>query len=264
MAETKIFNRGLPRELTRDFLDELYVRYNRRELIHPDPLEFLFHYEDPSDREIVGIVASTLANGRVAQILKSVSRVLDRMGPSPSRFLSDASLSLLLHTFEDFKHRFTTGEQLSALLFGVKQTIECYGSLERCFVKHMGSKDTSILPALAAFVEVLNGKNSGKMLLPSPRGGSGCKRLNLFLRWMVRCDAVDPGGWGSVSPTRLIVPLDTHMHRIGLATGFIERKQADLKTAIEMTEAFKAILPDDPVRYDFALTRLGIREGMDP
>ena len=102
-------------------------------------------------------------------------------------------------------------------------------------------------------------------LLPSPSAGSACKRLNLFLRWMVRQDNVDPGGWDSVSPAKLIIPLDTHMHRIGRRLGLTPRRQADLRTAIEITEGFRGICPSDPVRYDFALTRLGIRrdEGVE-
>jgi len=97
-------------------------------------------------------------------------------------------------------------------------------------------------------------------LLPDPRLGSACKRLNLYLRWMVRRDAVDPGGW-NVPPAKLVVPLDTHMHALGRALGLTDRRSADLRTALEITAAFRAIAPDDPVRYDFALTRLGMRGG---
>ena len=100
-------------------------------------------------------------------------------------------------------------------------------------------------------------------LLPDPDRGSACKRLHLFLKWMVRVDAVDPGGWTVLPPSALVVPVDTHMHRIGLALGLTERGQADIRTALEMTEAFSLVRPDDPVRYDFALTRFGIRPDLD-
>ena len=102
------------------------------------------------------------------------------------------------------------------------------------------------------------------MFLPSPDGGSACKRLNLFLRWMVRKDNVDPGIWQSIPASHLIVPLDTHMHRIAKAMGLTSRKQADIQSAIEITGAFSFIRPADPVRYDFALTRLGIKPGTPP
>jgi uncharacterized protein (TIGR02757 family) len=97
-------------------------------------------------------------------------------------------------------------------------------------------------------------------LLADPRDKSACKRLNLYLRWMVRRDDVDPGGWEGVRPAQLVVPLDVHMHRIGRALGLTQRQQADCRTALEVTEAFRKISPEDPVKYDFALTRLGIRD----
>ncbi|MFC1474950.1 TIGR02757 family protein, partial [bacterium] len=106
--------------------------------------------------------------------------------------------------------------------------------------------------------EIMRGGNRSCYLTPAPRRGSACKRMNLFLRWMVRRDDVDPGPWTDVPASKLVVPLDTHMHRISSGMGLTSRKQADLKTAIEITDAFRAISPEDPVRYDFALTRLGI------
>ena len=96
--------------------------------------------------------------------------------------------------------------------------------------------------------------------MPCPSGGSACKRLNLFMRWMVRCDEVDPGGWEEIPASSLVVPLDTHMYKICRALNLTGRRQADLRAAVEITKAFKKVAPDDPVRYDFALTRLGIRE----
>ena len=253
-------------KMLRERLDELYALHHRREFIHPDPLEFLYDYHDFRDREVVGLIASSLAYGRVAQILKSVSSVLKRMGPSPYLFLLNSSPELLLSTFSDFKHRFTTGKELASMLWGAKRVIEQYGSLYACFTAGLGDDDDMILPALSAFVCELSAhlsrerKNS---LLPSPNAGSACKRLNLFLRWMVRRDEVDPGGWSSVPISKLIVPLDIHMHRICLLLNLTRRRQADLRTAIDITYAFRRILPEDPVRYDFALTRLGIREDAD-
>ena len=245
-------------------LDDLYVRYNRREFVHPDPLAFLYHYKDVRDREIVGLIASALAYGRVNQIMKSVGRVLEQM-PAPHAFLQQASLRSLQKTFEDFKHRFTTGSELAALFFGIKRALERHGSLSSCFLLGLRDEDDTVLNALAAFVSELSSmaNHSLSFLLPAPSKGSACKRLHLYLRWMVRRDAVDPGGWHSVDPSKLIVPLDTHMYRIGLAFGLTGRKQANIRTALEVTEGFRAIAPGDPVRYDFALTRLGIRNDTD-
>jgi uncharacterized protein (TIGR02757 family) len=246
----------------RETLDQIYAVYNRPEFIHPDPLEFVHRYHDPLDREVVGMLASTLAYGRVHQILRSVSEVLRRMGDSPSYFVREHSPAVIHKTFQGFRHRFTGGDQLAALLCGIGGLIQRHGSLHACFTAKCQLHDETIVPGLTAFVQELSeeARDEKMMLLPSPLKGSACKRLNLFLRWMVRSDEVDPGGWSEVGARRLIIPLDTHMHRIGLEAGLTRRKQADLQAALEVTQAFRKIIPEDPVRYDFALTRLGIRD----
>jgi len=245
-------------------LNELYAKYNRREFVHPDPLEFLYNYGGVADREVVGLVASSLAYGRVAQILRSVGLVLELLGPSPAAFVEGASDRQLSEALSGFRHRFTSGGELAALLAGIGAARRRYGSLERCFKAGMSSGHDLRTP-LSAFVSELSAAAGGRLphLLPSPGGGSACKRLNLFLRWMVRRDDVDPGGWDGVRASMLFVPLDTHMHRIGRALGFTRRSQADWRTAAEVTAAFEKIAPGDPVRYDFALTRLGIRGDAD-
>jgi uncharacterized protein (TIGR02757 family) len=245
-------------------LDELRAKYNRREFVHPDPLEFLYAYEDLRDREVVGLIASSLAYGRVKCILRSVARVLERMDP-PARFLDEVSDAALFDTFRDFRHRVTSGETLSVMLLGAKRVISHYGTLGACFKAGLGEEDETVFPALARFVDELT-LAAGRCpthLLPAPDKGGACKRLNLFLRWMVRCDEVDPGGWPDVPAAKLVIPLDTHMHAMGRRLGFTKRKQADRRTALEITSAFRSIAPDDPVRYDFALTRLGIRKDAD-
>ncbi len=241
-------------------LEGLYRLWNRREFVHPDPLEFLYDYEDVCDREVAAFVASALAYGRVAQILRSVSTVLKAMGPAPSRFIQASSRESLLETFSAFKHRFTTGGDLVATLWGIKGALEQYRSLGACFTAHMDPRDDTILPALCAFVEELVRLSEGKggVLLASPSGASACKKLHLFLRWMVRRDEVDPGGWDEVPRSKLVVPLDIHMHRVGRALNMTRRSQADLRAALEITAAFRMIAPEDPVRYDFVLTRPGI------
>jgi len=246
-------------------LEQLYVHYNSRKLIHPDPLEFLYDYSDFKDREVAGIIASSLAYGRVAQILKSVSCVLEKMGPSPYDFLKSATISSLKRTFSDFKHRFTTGEELCLMLTGVKLVIERFGSLNNCFLSGFNDDDETILAGLSFMANQLRTDLNGKInsLLPLPDKGSACKRWNLFLRWMVRKDNVDPGVWEKVSPSKLIIPLDTHMYRICPLLKLTDRKSPDIRTAKEITFAFRKIVPEDPVRYDFALTRLGIRTDAD-
>lgn len=246
-------------------LCDLYDAYNRREYVHPDPLEFLYNYDDVRDREIVGIVASSLAYGGIKQILKSVSSALAPI-PCPADFIANSSKDELLKLYRGFKHRFTTGEELAMMLFGIKTAMENYGSLEACFLEGLSPDDETILPALGKFVAEISSVFDGRprSLLPSPVKGSACKRLNLYLRWMARKDDVDPGGWDGVTPSRLLIPVDIHMHRISRALGLTARKAADLKTVLEITAAFRKISPDDPVKYDFCLTRLGIRDDLTP
>ncbi len=245
-------------------LEELYQAYNSRNFVHPDPLEFLYGFPELRDREVVALVASSLAYGKVKQILRSISLVLERMNPSPFDFLMKTTRASLFSSFADFKHRFTSGKDLSWMLWGARCAIEKHGSLYQCFLSGYFPDQTTVIPALSNFVRELRSGPSACRdgFLPSPGKGSACKRLNLFLRWMVRHDDVDPGGWPVVPPSKLVVPLDTHMHRFGLTCNLTKRKQADMRTALEITDAFRKMMPEDPVRYDFVLTRFGIRADM--
>ena len=242
-------------------LERIYLRLNRKEMVDPDPLAAVLGFADKADREVAGLLAAGLAYGRVAQIMKSLHRVLTAM-PEPRRYVLDASDREIENDFAGFRHRWSTGCEVSALLIGVKRVLEEHGSLEAAFLSHCRPGQQDVLAPLQSFVAGLRAasgrpKNS---LLACPSGGSACKRMNLYLRWMVRRDQVDPGGWDNVCPSFLIVPLDTHMHGICRRLGLTGRKQADLKTALEITGGFRKISPRDPVKYDFALTRLGIRE----
>jgi len=254
-----------PPYINKPQLESLYDLYNSRKWVHPDPLEFLYNYSDSRDIEIVGLIASSLAYGRVNQILGSVSNVLEKMGPSPYNFLLSATPASLRRIYSDFKHRFTTGDELVRMLIGARSVIKQYGSIYNCFLSGFSDRDDTVLNGLSFLVNELGKKSDGQRnsLLALPGKGSACKRLNLYLRWMARKDRVDPGGWAGISPSKLIIPLDTHMHRICLLMGLTERKNAGMKTAMEITDSFKKIEPKDPVRYDFALTRLGIRNDAD-
>ncbi|MHC5053695.1 MAG: TIGR02757 family protein [Planctomycetota bacterium] len=241
-------------------LEALYRRLNRREYVHPDPLEFLYRYDDPRDREVVGLVASALAYGRVAQILRSVGDVLDLLGPRPARFVDKTSSDGLREALAGFRHRFTTGDELAAMLTGAARLAGERGSLGGAFAEFMSPGDETVWGALGRFArELSSAAGLGRChLVPSPERGSACKRLLLYLRWMVRRDAVDPGGWEGVPQRKLVVPLDTHMFRLCRAMGLTARRQANARAALEATAAFRRVAPEDPVRYDFALTRLGI------
>ncbi|MEI7615938.1 MAG: TIGR02757 family protein [Actinomycetota bacterium] len=240
-------------------LHSLYERYNDRKYVHPDPLEFLYNYPDIKDREVAGLIAALLAYGRVAQILKSVSTVLEFTG-KPFEYLKNSTKKNIYDDFKSFKHRFTTGEDISSLLFSIKEIINDYGSLNNCFSKGFDKNDETILPALRNFIKKFGDKidNRYNSLLSIPEGSSAFKRFNLYLRWMARKDNVDPGGWEGIPASKLIVPLDVHMYRICCGLNFTKRKQADIKSALIITNSFRSFSPDDPVMFDFALTRLGM------
>lgn len=244
-------------------LDTVYATYHRREYVYPDPLAFLYDYGDLADREIVGLLASALAYGKVARIMISVGDILKRIGPFPAAYVDHTSAAFMRRDMAGFVHRFADANAVSALLGAVRSLRLETGGLGCCFHGVMTTGDDTVLPALGRFVDRLHRWGAGGHLLPHPEKGSACKRLHLFLRWMVRCDAVDPGGWDAVPPAMLIIPLDVHMHRIGRALGFTRRRAADQRAALEVTAGFRAIAPEDPVKYDFSLTRLGIRPDCD-
>jgi uncharacterized protein (TIGR02757 family) len=243
-------------------LSTLYRRLNRRAYVHPDPLELVYRYDSAADQEIAGLLCACLAYGRVAQIIGSCARLLEPMGASPRAYLARAGEREIRDLCAGFTHRFTTAGEAACLLISMKRAVAENGTLEALFLAGMATDDETVIPALTAFVErmreLAGGPDACPSLLSSPRDGSACKRLNLFLRWMVRRDAVDPGPWRSVPRAGLIVPLDTHMFRISTALGLTARKSADLRTAVEITRGFARYSPRDPVRYDFSLTRLGI------
>jgi uncharacterized protein (TIGR02757 family) len=251
---------GHAHALDRNILERLYLRYNDRRFIPSDPVEFIHRYDDPRDRELAGLVASSLAFGNVKQIRASVARSLEILGVAPADRVAASSPSDLQFDFREFRHRWITGRDMASLLAGVRGAFKEYGSLGELFYAKLDRNDPDVAPAAGRFSRALFEMSGGyrQCLLPSPESGSACKRLNLFLRWMVRSDEIDPGGWGEVPPAMLIVPLDTHMRRIAAKLGLTKRRAADLRAAREVTGAFREISPEDPVKYDFALTRLGI------
>lgn len=244
-------------------LKVLRARYNCPDYIHPDPLEFVHRYSAPGDQEIVGLFAALIAYGRVAQILKSIELILDPMGSSPRDYLLHAKTSRLNADFGNFQHRWTRGNDIIHLAQGIQHLLQNHGSLESSFAHHLAPADTDTLSALSLWVRALNSEDMKNSLLSDPGRGSACKRLHLYLRWMIRSDEVDPGPWTSISPSLLVIPLDTHMFKVAKAFHMTRRKNPDGRAALDMTRVFRRMEPDDPLKFDFALTRLGIRSEMD-
>ncbi|MCW7753016.1 TIGR02757 family protein [Desulfobotulus sp. H1] len=249
---------------TREILQAIYDRYTHRAFVHPDPLETLYAFDSPLDMEVAGLVAAVLAYGRVEQILKSLEGFFALSGPSPAVWLLDMDRYGLEQAFMNFRHRFAHGPQMTGFLCGVQTVLRQHGSLRAVFA--LGDRGGDIEEGLQGFVDEIlrHAPMDPGHLLPRPSRGSACKRLHLFLRWMVRKDAVDTGLWEDVGAHRLLVPLDVHMHRMALLAEMTDRKSGDIKTAREITRGFARFTPEDPVRYDFALTRAGILEKKEP
>jgi len=243
-------------------LDSIYLKYNKKEYVNPDPLLFLYDYPDKKDREIAGFIAACCAYGRVDMIMQVVDQILKKIGPSPFAYLMNQAKKDIENDFKGFKYRFAKDIHLVNLLWGIREVINNYSSLENCFYEKISSDDKTVHNGLKFLYEHITANRETGHLLADPKKNSACKRSHLFLRWMVRKDLVDPGGWEKVSPSQLIVPLDTHMYKIGSMLGFTKRKNQDIKTAMEITQGFKEVLPNDPVKYDFCLTRFGIRRDL--
>ncbi|MGA2172316.1 MAG: TIGR02757 family protein [Sedimentisphaerales bacterium] len=249
--------------------DKLHDKYNRRELIKPDPLQFVYKYTNPADMEIAGFLSACLAYGRVQQIENDLTNLFGLMGRSPFDFVINFT-----HKDRDrlksFKHRFNTGDDISDLLVLLRSVLAKHGGIEKFFLLGYNRGDENTVSALMRFCDSLldmhrsthNGRMSKGLafLLAGPGRGGAAKRLNLFLRWMVRSDDVDAGLWRSIDKSKLIVPVDVHMARLCRILGFHNHKNVSLKTAVEITRRFAEIVPDDPVKYDFALSRIGILE----
>lgn len=249
--------------LLREKLDALYARLNQRAFVSPDPLEVVYRYEDAGDREVAGLIAAGLAYGRVAQILRNLHGLLDVLGPAPAARIRREGGGALA-SMPEFRHRWTDAQEMGGFLDAIQHALKQHGSLEACFLAHCETNAPHTLGALEGFARELRGGGPPTSLLSAPEKGSACKRLHLYLRWMVRRDDVDPGCWTGVPPRLLLIPLDTHMHRLARGLCLTKRTQANLATTIEITEAFRRINPEDPLKYDFALTRLGIRGDLDP
>lgn len=253
-------------------LDVLYRRYGATYL-HTDPVSVPRAYASAEDREVAGLVTAVLAYGQVPQIMASVERVMAIMGDHPAAFVRRFEPRRDRTLLRGFVHRFNDAHDLGLLLHFTRQAIERSGSLEGFFLEGYSSGHDDVGPALSSFARrmlaldcsayyrrgVLPASAGVRFFLPSPEGGSTCKRLNLFLRWMVRPDdGVDLGIWRNVSPSKLIIPLDTHVSRIAVSIGLTSRRTAGWRMAREVTERLRKLDSGDPVKYDFALCRLGI------
>ncbi len=252
-------------------LDALYAAFNYADSA-ADPIQIVRRYRDPADREVIGFCAAALAFGRVASVLQSIERLAAELGPSPAAFVREFDVGRDGGRIRPLVHRWTRGEDLLALLV-VLRTMLARGSIERFFLDGCDPDAPDVSGALEAFsrrarsVDVREAYGRGPRgrpgvayFFPTPSSGSGCKRLNLFLRWMVRRDNVDLGVWTAVSRAQLVIPLDTHVIRVGRCLRLTRYRSPGWKMAAEITNALRAFDPQDPVKYDFSLCHLGMAD----
>ncbi|MFW6212550.1 MAG: TIGR02757 family protein [Spirochaetota bacterium] len=263
----------------RFFCLDAYRRYHRPSYIDPDPLAIVRRFESLADREVVGFLASALALGRVGGIVGAVDDVLARLhsidGRSPTGTLLENNPEAITGSLAGFCYRFFDQRQMAALLVALKRLLQEYGSLESVFADGVVGvrapesvvRGSIVMQGLSHLVSAIRRAADGALdrsiLVAQPSKGSACKRLLLFLRWMVRADEIDPGGWCVVAPSQLLVPLDTHMISIGRAFGILRSASGSLRASARLTEALAYVDPDDPVRFDFSLARLGIHPDID-
>lgn len=253
-----------------DSLDRLYASFDHPESTL-DPIQIVRRYEATDDREIVAFVAAGLAFGRVASVMASVEAVCAVMGAHPAAFVRAFDPARDGAALLPLVHRWIRGRDLVALLWILRQLLERHGSIERAVCAGLSADDADVGPALeglAAEVRAIGLEAVyGTPVPPSPgvyyffskpSTGGACKRLNLFLRWMVRHDGIDPGGWTAISRSQLIVPLDTHTIRVGKCLRFTRRVSPGWKMAADITAALRRVDAVDPVRYDFALCHLSM------
>jgi uncharacterized protein (TIGR02757 family) len=251
-------------------LERLYDAYNREDAA-ADPIQIVRRYTRRDDQEVVGFCAAALAFGRVAGVLQTVETLTRVMGPEPAAYVRAFDPKAPHPELRAMVHRWTRGADLVALLWLLRQMIDRSGSIEAFFLEGYdpdavdlgGALDSFSRRALALDVRAVYGKRAPKRtgvcyFFPRPSAGSGCKRLNLFLRWMVRRDAVDLGAWTRLPPAKLIVPLDTHVIRLGRCLGLTRYTSPGWRMAAEITASLRAIDPADPVRFDFSLCHVGM------
>jgi uncharacterized protein (TIGR02757 family) len=251
-------------------LDEIYRTFDHVNSAS-DPVHIVRRFERPEDREIAGFCAAALAFGRVASVLQSIEALLAVMGPRPAAFVRRFDPAKHRAGIDPLVHRWIRGRDLVALLLILQRMLRESGSIERFFVAGDDPSAPDIGPALDSFstralqtdLSAAYGKKMPQRLgvgyfFPKPSSGSACKRLNLFLRWMVRSDAIDLATWTLVSPSRLIIPLDTHVIRLGRCLRLTRYVSPGWKMAAEITASLRAIEPTDPVRFDFSLCHVGM------
>jgi uncharacterized protein (TIGR02757 family) len=236
----------------REELEALYQKYNDKKYIRYDPIKYIYRFENPSECELVGLITSSLAFGRVTQIFNAMDRLLEIVHNEPLQYILT-----LGHAPEEqlllFKYRFVTGLDVFRFFKVIQTVLRIHGSLDGFARQHYRSGHLMDLVEtfIASFSDV-------HYLIPCSLQGSPCKRLFMYFRWMVRSDNIDLGLWDFIDVSELVMPLDTHIFQASTALGLTSRRTPSLAAALEITESLREYSRDDPVKYDWGLSRQGI------
>jgi len=250
-------------------LDRLYTEFNYPDSA-TDPVQIVRRFTRADDREVVGFIAASLAFGRVASVIQSIERVLVVLGRHPAESIRRFEPKRDKPSFAHIVHRWTRGPDIAALIWIIHQMLRDSGSIEEFFVEGLEREAPDLSSAIDSFstralafnLKPIYGRVPERpgvcYFFPRASTGSACKRLNLFLRWMVRHDALDLGVWTKVPAAKLIVPLDTHVIRLGRCLQLTRRVSPGWRMAVDVTDSLRAMDADDPVRYDFAICHVGM------
>jgi uncharacterized protein (TIGR02757 family) len=246
-------------------LGDLVVKYHEPRALEADPLSLVRSFDDPWDREVAAWIAAPLAYGRVAPMLRAIQRVLAPLGPSPSDWLRNTPAAEVRKTLKaalpNWAWRFHTRPDMVEWMLAWKR-LDAESGGQGMAIYFLPTTDQSAEEALSVLVQRLRRELPGsygiRFSLPDPMEGSACKRWRMFLRWLVRDGWPDLGQWRSYRKKALVIPLDTHVARTARLIGLSSRATPDGRMAMEITEALRSIDPSDPLRFDFALSHLGI------
>lgn len=247
---------------------EYHYKYFDYKHISPDPLEFPHRFKNPFDIEISAFISSVFAYGNVKQINFSLEKIHSLMNQQPYDFVKSYSYPDGLKIFKNLKHRFYTSEDIAKLFFALNKIYSSYGTIKYLFLLYFFEKDSnlktpisflsnSVLKIMSEKGEITHGM---KFMIPDPFKGSACKRMNLFLRWMVRKDQLDFGLWNEMPASKLVIPVDTHVAKICKQLKLTKRENESWLMAEEITDYLKRFDPSDPVKYDFAICHIGMRK----
>lgn len=247
----------------KEYLDFKADQYNNIDFIESDPIQIPHRFQLKEDIEISGFLASTIAWGNRKMIINSAIKMMDAMGNSPFDFVMNAT-DTRINSIDHIVHRTFNSEDFRYFIVSLRNIYTVHGGLENVFFNHKAfGLQSSISQFKNVFFEINHPKRTTKHI-SDPLKGSSSKRINMFLRWMVRNDikGVDFGIWKSILPSELSCPLDVHSGNVARSLGILKRKQNDQKALQELDEILRKFDPADPVKYDFALFGLGVFEGI--